>query len=245
MSTDRPSDPDAPYCGHCGYDLAGCTDSARCPECGRPLVDVLMRRRLEISQGRRYRSAALIRGWPAIDIAIGPSPDSTRGRARGILAIGDDARGVVAIGGTARGVVAVGGMSLGVFSLGGCSLGLVSAVGGWSMGGVASGGGAIGGIATAGGAVGIVATGGAAIGHVARGGGVFGNHTLGPTGRLDPIAAQTFADLSWLLGPPGISTWNWIQPFGIQLLVTILIGMAVVLYAFARDRDAVEPVVRG
>ena len=32
-----------PYCGNCGHRLTGLVDSSKCPECGRPLVEVLTR----------------------------------------------------------------------------------------------------------------------------------------------------------------------------------------------------------
>ena len=161
-----------PFCSECGYDLTGCTDSARCPECGRPLVETLTRPELQLRGGKRYRSKARIMGMPAIDIALGPSENESVGRARGFLAIGDKAFGVVAIGGSARGIFALGGMSTGIVSVGGMSAGLFS-TGGLSLGLLASSGGmSIGGLASGGMAVGGVAQGGMAVGLAARGGGV-------------------------------------------------------------------------
>ncbi|MCA9290115.1 MAG: hypothetical protein KDA25_03240, partial [Phycisphaerales bacterium] len=56
----RPADatPDSnePYCSNCGYTLTDLTDSARCPECGRPFVEVLTRAPRMAEAGRRYRS---------------------------------------------------------------------------------------------------------------------------------------------------------------------------------------------
>ena len=117
-------EPGEPYCGECGYTLTGATDSSKCPECGRPLVDVLMRPMLDSGTGKRFRSKARIFGMPVIDIALGPRGSESMGRAKGFIAIGNIATGVLAIGGQARGVVEVGGLAMGGVSMGGMSLGL-------------------------------------------------------------------------------------------------------------------------
>src|SRR5262245_53265814 len=91
--------PGDPYCSNCGYSLVGLTESSKCPECGRPLVDVLVRGRVDWSQrGKRFRTEAMLFGLPVVDIAIGPSGEERFGRARGIIAIGDRAVGLLAIG---------------------------------------------------------------------------------------------------------------------------------------------------
>jgi len=41
-----------PYCGNCGYSLRGLTESSKCPECGKPIVEVLQRDR-PIPRGKR------------------------------------------------------------------------------------------------------------------------------------------------------------------------------------------------
>src|SRR3954463_16469805 len=83
--------PDAPYCRNCGYTLTGLTESSKCPECGRPLVEVLTRAPRILESGKRYRSTARLWGMPVIDIALGPKNGEFRGKARGVIAIGDDA----------------------------------------------------------------------------------------------------------------------------------------------------------
>ena len=94
------------------------------------------------SYGKRYRSKATLFGLPVIDVALGPKGNEPRGRARGIIAIGDIATGGLAIGGLARGVVAIGGAAFGAFAVGGMAVGLVAATGGFAVGGLAAGGGA-------------------------------------------------------------------------------------------------------
>ena len=130
-----------PYCSNCDYSLIGLTDSAKCPECGKPIVQVLQRRGTWV--GRRYTSDIVIFGLPLLQIALGPSGNERRGRARGIIAIGDVARGWIALGGRCFGIVAGGGVAVGVVSLGGISAGLLSfgglAIGGLVAGGVAAG----------------------------------------------------------------------------------------------------------
>ena len=56
----------------------------------------------------RYSSVAQLYGVPVVDVAIGSdeSRGERRGRAKGIIAIGDIATGMIALGGIARGLVA-------------------------------------------------------------------------------------------------------------------------------------------
>ncbi|MCZ6837337.1 MAG: hypothetical protein O7G85_16295, partial [Planctomycetota bacterium] len=118
--------PGDPYCTNCGYALTGAVDSSKCPECGKPLVEILDRYQVKLKYaGKRYRSTTKLFGLPLIDIALGPVADEAKGRAKGFIAIGDIATGWLAIGGFTRGFVSIGGMSIGVFSIGGCSLGLL------------------------------------------------------------------------------------------------------------------------
>lgn len=168
-----------PYCGKCGYILKGLTESSKCPECGKPLVEILIRP--QVAHGsRRWCSRARLLGWPAIDIAMGPSGPEKRGHARGIIAIGDIATGVIAIGGFSRGILAVGGAAIGVVSMGGCAIGLAGAMGGVAIAAVACGGTAIGGFAA----------GGLAIGLIASGGECLARHGMSKRGPTSPQAAQ-------------------------------------------------------
>jgi hypothetical protein len=89
----------------------------------------------------RYQSSVMIGNVPVISVAFGPDAQSNqnRGRAVGLLALGDVAVGIIAVGAVAAGVIAVGGLAFGVISVGGLALGLV-ALGGLAVGGVAVGG---------------------------------------------------------------------------------------------------------
>jgi len=219
----QPKDRNEPYCSNCGYVLTGATESSKCPECGKPLVEVLMRPTFQRGDGKRFRSKARIFGMPVLDIAIGPSGEDTVGRARGFVAIGTEARGVLALGGRATGLVAAGGMAMGGFTFGGMSIGLFNAIGGMCIGGTAMGGFAIGGLAQGGGAVGVAAQGGMAVGYFARAGGAFGVHTIGPNSSSQ--AAQTAFDrLSWFFGSP---------PFTISSVGTSVAGVAAVALGVA------------
>ncbi len=128
-----------PYCNHCGYTLTGLTDSSKCPECGKPLVEVLTRDSFPGIKGYRYTSKATIGGLPWLAIAQGPHGGEKIGRAVGFVAIGDAPKGIIAIGGMPLGVVAIGGISRGIIAMGGLSFG-VFALGGIALGGLAFGG---------------------------------------------------------------------------------------------------------
>ncbi len=197
---------DDPYCGNCGYPLAGLHDVSKCPECGRPLVEVLVRgTQIPAYRAKRYQSEATIFGLPVISIASGPRPEfgEARGVARGLIAIGDVAIGGIAIGGVSMGVVSLGGLGVGVVSIAGLSVAAAGAFGGAALGTMAVGGGAVGVFAVGGGAVGYAAKGGAAAGIYAVGGEAAGRYTITPR-HTDPLALQRFDELAWFFGQPAL-----------------------------------------
>ena len=113
-----------------------------------------------------YKSQRTLFGLPLVHIHF-----HNRGfaRAKGIIAIGNQATGFIALGGLAVGLIAFGGLALGLLALGGLAIGLLLALGGVAVGGVA-----LGGLA-----VGAVAFGGVALSYVAVGGCVSGTYALG------------------------------------------------------------------
>lgn len=229
---------EAPFCSNCGYVLAGLADSSRCPECGRPFVEVLTRPHTQFAGGKRYRSESTIFGMPVLAVAIGPHGNERRGHARGFIAVGDIATGVVALGGIARGIVALGGIALGCFSVGGVSLGLLTAIGGCSLGGIAAGGVAVGVVASGGVAVGLVANGATALGYFARGGAAIGTHIIRFGLPPDPQAARLFERIRFLVGswPPSIVTV--LQAAVVPLASTIVATVfASLLALFASRHD--------
>lgn len=244
-ATKGPSSGD-PYCGHCGYALKDLSESSKCPECGRPLVEVLMRGTPGAGRVRavRIKSDVMVFGWPLYHVALGPRPElgEMRGVARGVFAIGDVAIGGVAVGGAAFGGIAIGGTGIGLCSLGGMAIGALTAMGGGAIGGIAVGGGAAGGLVTAGGAMGFAAQGGGALGVYARGPGAFGMHVIGgPSGAADPEAVKMFQTLAPVMG----STQTGLPMFGapvvsiglVNLLVLLVIGMCVIVGRRSKDEN--------
>jgi hypothetical protein len=227
----RPGDP---YCSKCGYILVGLHDASRCPECGTSFVDGLIRGRRDLGKGQRYTSEARIFGLPVISVAFGPNGEEPEGKARGFIALGDQASGFVAIGGRARGVVALGGVCFGVFTAGGASFGLISASGGAAFGGIAAGGAAIGGMASGGAAIGFIASGGAAIGFYARGNGALGQYVVRGA-RRDPEAVSVFATVDPILGVHGGIPQVLVVQFG--TLLTLLVAAVLVMAWALRRHD--------
>lgn len=232
--------PGEPYCGACGYLLTGATTSAVCPECGRPLVDVLQRGRARLGRvkRRRYESGVRFLGMPAVSIALGPDEDGRAGRARGWIAIGDVAFGGVAVGnGFAAGIVAIGGgASAGVVSIGGgAGLGALAGVGGGlGTGGLAMGGCAAGGIAVGGAAFGYGALGGAAAGYYAKGGGAMGVHVVSAS-QSDPQAVAFFDSIAWLVGT-GASGLSLLMMAVWALAIAVVVAAPIVFFALGADR---------
>ncbi|MBT8486182.1 MAG: hypothetical protein HKO59_11590 [Phycisphaerales bacterium] len=220
-----------PYCGACGHRLTGLVDSTRCPECGRPIIEVVTRAG---KLGKRYRSQTTMFGLPLVDIAIGATHSETRGTARGVFAIGDYARGLVAVGNSARGVVAIGGRAIGVFSVGGMAFGLVSAWGGISVGAIAAGGLVLGLIGFGGMCAAMVATGGVCIGLYAAGG--------APILVLQDVAAsmgspgEVFSKVEWFTGPGNpFRMWRYfLQPNAVTAGLPIAAAVVIGLMAFVR-----------
>lgn len=247
--------PGDPYCANCGYSLVNLADASRCPECGKPLVEVLARWAGESRKAKRYRSESELFGIPIVCIAIGARPEfgESEGRALGIIAIGNVARGGIAIGGSAFGIVAVGGLACGIVSLGGMSIGLLSALGGMTVGGFAAGGFAIGGIATGGGAIGGIAQGGMAIGYYGRGGGVFAAHGISGRGT-DPEAVRFFDAVSPVLGGGrGMNARGFMSQsagIGLALMLACILAVAIAAvighrtWASRKARDSASGVAR-
>jgi hypothetical protein len=218
-----------PYCSNCSYPLSGLVDSSKCPECGRPLVEVLVRAG---RMGKRYRSSTMMWGLPLVDIAMGPAPGEPIGRARGVIAIGDRATGWLAIGGLARGFVAIGGVTMGVFSVGGLSLGFICALGGLAAGLFAHGGLVLGGIVAGGLAIGLVAVGGVAVGIYVHGGAQLGAYVLG-AGKGAVIEPY----VTWFTGAPG-SAFMGIQPMIASVGMTAVAAAVILLLVALRHYRA-------
>lgn len=227
----EPNPQGSPYCGRCGYRLGEIGESTRCPECGGLLVDVLMRPGMAANQSRRYTSDATIFGMPVICVALGPDPsrDEIRGRAKGLIAVGDVATGGVAIGGRATGVVAIGGVAIGGAAFGGVGLGLLTGFGGVATGLLVSGGVAIGGFSYGGVAVGAASSGGVAVGYATTGG-----VQISPASDLPgfPTKAEVHDASGWFFGswlPPSAQhTMGFLSPTaaigGVSLLLAAVIG---------------------
>lgn len=226
-----------PYCSECGYTLTGLTDSSKCPECGRPLVEVLTRPAFGNAavRSKRYQSKAQFLGWPVISIAYGPYRNERFGHARGLIALGDVATGGIACGGIARGIVAVGGLSIGLCAVGGCAVGLLSAIGGFAIGA---------GISVGGFAIGSIAEGGGAVGFIAQGGGAFGIHARGGNVRPSPGSAQVFESLRWLMGPwppPRNNPFSMLRLMVVPPVISIVMSTIIGFTALARlSRDKGE-----
>ncbi len=224
-----PLDLGEPYCGACGHRLTGLVDSSKCPECGRPIVEVVTRAgRL----GRRYRSETTLFGLPLIDVAIGATHSETRGSARGIFAIGDKAKGFVAIGNSAMGIVAVGGRAFGVFAIGGIAIGLVSSCGGISVGAIAVGGLVLGLLGYGGLCAAIVADGGVCIGFYVAG--------ALPIAIGQGSPNDAFAMFSWFFGRTApFNVWRYLlQPWAVVFALPIAATLGIALLAGARRASA-------
>ena len=220
----------APFarCGACGFDLSGTTESGRCPECGRPIVETLVRPQ---TTARIWESRARLFGMPAIAIAHGLDGQGRPAQARGWIAIGPRARGVLALGGQVTGILAAGGISVGVVSAGGVSVGLVSA-GGLAFGLL---------LAIGGGAIGGVAIGGLAAGIFAIGGSVLGPNTWGPLGPSGP-GMRNFGDLLGTFLPRranGLPDMWAVQALlgGVVVALATLLGTPAIVAWLRADRE--------
>jgi hypothetical protein len=155
MSAITPPADGSPYCGHCGYSFAGLSDSSRCPECGKAIVEVLQRPTFGRKRTIRYRSATTFMDVPLVCVALGPAAGEKYERAVGVIAIGDIATGAIACGLIARGGLCLGTLTFGVVSIGSLAFGVV-ALGAGAIGAFAAGGFALGGVAVGGCAIGFL-----------------------------------------------------------------------------------------
>lgn len=230
-----------PYCAQCGYQLTGLTESTRCPECGRPIVEVLTRGKSKAVWGKRYVSPTRIFGLPLVHIATGPDEHNKRGHAKGIVAVGDIATGFFAFGGVARGLVAFGGLAVGLVSFGGLGIGLAIAMGGWAVGGLAVGGGSLGVVAQGGGAIGYVADGGGAYGYIARGGGAGGTYVIPIGGMATPQATQKIQPWLFLIGnTPGKMTLLFWALIG-AVATSAVVGLVILMGYLTARSEVAEP----
>ena len=84
-----------PYCSNCNYSLVGLTDSAKCPECGKPIVEVLQRRGGFLG-GRRYTSNIVLFGLPLVQVALIPVRAEPARSSRSATSRADGSRSAVA-----------------------------------------------------------------------------------------------------------------------------------------------------
>lgn len=238
-----------PYCAACGHDLTGATAASACPECGRPLVEVLVRDRqrggLYGKPTRRYTSERRLFGLPLLSIAFGPDGSGRMGHAKGYFAFGDIATGVFAFGGVSRGLVAFGGVSVGGVTFGGLSIGTFAAFGGGAVAwlGSAVGGMAVGLLAGGGGAFGLLAQGGLAVGWLARGGDAKGVHIWSQRVQPDDATRALFDQYSWLVGPAGGGPqihYNLAWTAAIAVAIAAIALLPAALARPRRDRIAEE-----
>lgn len=170
--------------------------------------------------GYEYKSKKSIKGIPLIHINVGH-----KAKAKGIIAIGNNAKGVISIGGKSIGLISLGGLSLGIISIGGIGLGLFSiagialallmSIGGISIAPFAIGGLAIGFLSLGGISIGFYSIGGysigkyISIGEYANGNIAIGNHT---NGNIIPIKPNS-SDLRKLILENYPNTWDFIVNF--------------------------------
>jgi hypothetical protein len=246
-ATDLPK----PFCAACRHDLTGATAASACPECGRPLVEVLTRSaigpngRMMMRPSRRYTSPSRLLGMPLVAIAYGPDDKGRLGHAKGYFAFGDIATGVFAFGGLARGLVAFGGMSIGGVTFGGLSIGTFAAFGGLSIAwlGSAVGGLAIGLLANGGGAIGGIAQGGFALGWIARGAAAKGVHTWGVSSPPTDATRALVDQYAWLVGPAGAAPqihYGLAYTVAIAIVIALLATVPALFAREPRDRIAEE-----
>lgn len=237
-----------PYCSNCLYDLSASADVVRCPECGKPIIEVLARvsaTKLPAQfRTRRYTSSATVWGMPFISIATGPRLEAGErlGHAKGFIAIGDVATGVIALGGRATGVFAAGGLSIGVFSAGGCSIGGLLSAGGCAVAipGVAAGGLGIGGFANGGMAAGFIAQGAMAMGYYAKGAFAMGVHTIDGRGT-DPAAASVFDAFAFIAPRIGSSIATAYIPIAIVLGTAIILALLIFALGVFMKQEPADP----
>ena len=228
-----------PYCSNCGYSLRGLTESSKCPECGRPIVEVLERGPV-LGLGRRYTSKTTLFGLPLLQIASGPYENERIGRACAIIAIGDIATGWLAVGGIARGIIAVGGFAAGLVALGGAAVGLLSA-GGFALGAAACGGLALGGAAVGGLAVAFVAvSAGLGFAYYARAGFSVAMHGVGGNAR-DAEAIAFFREHAWVFGSSssGLQFMTWMG-VAVFYLAALLFLVALAGYLMQHRRRSID-----
>jgi hypothetical protein len=218
-----------PYCGNCGYILTGAVESSKCPECGKPIVEVLTRKSMFVGGGKRYRSKATLFGLPVIHIALGPAEGESRGIARGIIAIGDVAIGFLALGGVACGIVAAGGAAIGLSVMGGLAIGLLTALGGTAIGAMAVGGAAIGILACGAGAIGLWAQGAGATGVFVRNLSV----ALRRGARGSPPG---FEAVTWFFGAWPPDALSFLTPVTIVIGAPAVMGTLIALVAWRAVR---------
>ena len=207
-------DDNPPFCSNCGYRLSGLVDSSKCPECGRPLVEILTRASFVGPQyWRRYTSKATLWGWPVSDIALAAGRNGKPPVAKGIIAIGNVAIGGIAIGGVSIGIVPIGGVAIGACSLGAVSFGLLCALGSVAIGALATG-------VTV---IGLLASGVSAIGLFAQGMSAQGIYTRNFFRRRSKIVPNphTCDAVSWFFGR-SLSRIGMLQPIVIVLGVIVL-----------------------